>query len=152
MKTFSLILVTAILASCSQSSANMAVEKIPVSSLVNSWTNTWNNHDSAGVRDLFMNDALVIDNDLISKNIEDISTEWIGPNINAVNNFKAVKLQEWSAADRAGYTGYYEFDYGVQDSAMTKAKGVFTLNWRKTEKGDWKITTADIHSVASKQE
>jgi ketosteroid isomerase-like protein len=61
-------------------------------------------------------------------------------------------LREWSVADRAGYTGNYEFNYGVKDSAMAKAKGVFTLNWIKTEKGEWKITTADIHSIVSKQE
>ena len=145
------MLVTVIIASCTQSSANMAIEKVSVDSLVNNWAKTWNNHDSVGVRDLFMKDALLIDNDLISKNIEDISTEWIHPNINAVNNFKAIKLQEWSAGGRAGYTGNYEFDYGVNDSAMAKAKGVFTLNWIKTEKGEWKITTSDIHSVVSKQ-
>jgi len=64
-----------------------------------------------------------------------------------VKHFKSTTLQEWSGNDRAGYTGKYQFDAVVNDSVVAKASGVYTVNWIKTDKGDWKITTADIHAI-----
>ena len=34
----------------------------------------------------------------------------------------------------------------IKDSVMAKPEGVYCVNWLKTEKGDWKITSAVIHS------
>lgn len=144
---FIAFIMTAILFSCKQQSPETAITKAPVDSLIANWSNSWNNHDSAAVSNLFVADALLIDNNLIASNMQETSDKWIQPNINAVQNFKASTLQQWSTSDRAGYTGNYEFDYALNDSAMAKAKGVFTVNWIKTDKGDWKITNADIHSI-----
>jgi ketosteroid isomerase-like protein len=144
---FIAFIMAAILFSCKQQSPETAIAKAPVDSLIANWSNSWNNHDSAAVRDLFLADALLIDDNLIASNMQETSDKWIQPNINAVLNFKASTLQQWSTSDRAGYTGNYEFDYALNDSAMAKAKGVFTVNWIKTDKGDWKITNADIHSI-----
>jgi ketosteroid isomerase-like protein len=149
MKKFlSILFVSGIIFSCKQTSATSIVNA-PVDSLIASWGNSWNHHDSAGGRNLF-GDALLIDDDLIAHNPKEISAKWIHPNINVVSNLKSEKLQDWSANDRAGYTGTYEFDAVVNDSVVAKPKGVFTLNWAKTEKGDWKITTATIHSFKEK--
>jgi hypothetical protein len=148
MKIFFIaFILTAILVSCKQQSSETIIAKAPVDSLIRNWSNSWNNHDSAGVRNLFVADALLIDNNLIASNMQETSDKWIQPNINAVQNFKTSTLQQWSTSDRAGYTGNYEFDYALNDSEMAKAKGVFTVNWIKTTKGEWKITIADIHSI-----
>ncbi len=143
---FSLLLLTGILFSCSQSTPETIIVKAPVDSLITNWSNSWNSHDSAAVRNLFTEDALLIDDDFIAVNANEFSAKWIHPNIKLVTNLRTTKLQDWSTNDRAGYTGKYELDVVVKDSVVAKGKGVFTVNWIKTEKGDWKITTANIHS------
>lgn len=115
------------------------------------WENNWNRHDSAGIRDLFVSDALLIDDNLIATGAEALSANWIHPNHKVVNNLTSVKLQEWSTNDRAGYTGKYGLSVIVNDSVIARPVGIFTVNWKKTEKGDWKITTAHIHSIVEKK-
>jgi len=146
-KALSLSIVAVILFSCSQPTTQSVVAKAPVDSLIANWGNSWNNHDSAAVSNLFTADALLIDDDFIGTTTNEIATQWISPNINMVKHFKSTTLQEWSGNDRAGYTGKYQFDAVVNDSVVAKASGVYTVNWIKTDKGDWKITTADIHAI-----
>lgn len=148
---FSLLLLTGILFSCSRPTPETVIVKAPVDSLITNWSNSWNNHDSAAVRNLFTEDALLIDDDFIAVNADEFSANWIHPNIKLVTNLSTTKLQDWSTGDRAGYTGKYELDVVVKDSVVAKGKGVFTVNWIKTGKGDWKITTADIHSFAERK-
>jgi ketosteroid isomerase-like protein len=138
--------------SCQQPSSSSAnVIKAPIDSLINNWAVGWSNHDSAAVRNLFMADALLIDDNYIGVNAEAFSDKWIHPNINVVSNLTTAKIQDWSTNDRAGYTGKYALDVVVADSVIAKGKGVFTVNWIKTDKGDWKITTANIHSFIEKK-
>ena len=134
--------------SCQQHATEVAVAKAPIDSLITNWSNSWSDHDSAAVRNLFMSGALLLDNDLIANNTDEIAEKWIHPNINLVHHFKSIKLQDWSGDDRAGYTGKYEFDVIVNDSVLAHPKGAYTINWVKTDSGEWKITTADIHSIA----
>jgi len=134
------------LISCKQPSPDATIIKAPIDSLIANWSNSWNNHDSAGVRNLFVADALLTDDKLIAMNAAEFSAKWISPNIHVVNNFKTSKLQDWSSNDRAGYTGTYDLDVVVKNSVIAKPKGVFTVNWVKTDNGEWKITTAIIYS------
>lgn len=145
------LLVTGTIVSCNQPSGNIIVQKAPIDSLIINWNNSWNNHDSAAVRNLFAADALLIDDNLIAMNANELSAKWISPNINAVNNLKATQLQEWETNERAGYTGKYQFDVLVKDSLIAQPRGVFTVNWKKTDNGDWKIMTATIHSFIEKK-
>jgi len=136
--------------SCKQPAAVIPTVKAPIDSLVNNWSNSWNNHDSAAVRNMFTADALLIDDNLVAVNANEMSAKWISPNINVVNHLKSSELQQWSTNDRAGYTGKYEFDVLVKDSVVAKPTGVFTITWIKGNKADWKITTAVIHSFIKK--
>ncbi len=150
-KNLTILLVAGMIFSCKQPSATANISNnAPIDSLIARWNDSWNQHDSAAVRNLFGN-ALLIDDDLIAYNQDEIAAKWIHPNINVVTNFKANKLQDWSTNERAGYTGIYEFNAVVNDSVVAKPRGVFTLNWAKTETGDWKVTTATIHSLKGKK-
>jgi hypothetical protein len=93
---------------------------------------------------------LLVDDNVIAKNSIEISAKWIHPNINAVNNFKTIQLQNWSNEERAGYTGSYEFEVLNKNNLKDKIKGIFTVNWIKTINNDWKITTATIFSFSMK--
>ena len=150
-KILASLIVTTMLFSCNQSSTQTTLVKAPVDSLITNWGNVWNNHDSAGVSNLFAPEALLIDDDLIANNAVEIAAKWIHPNITVVSHFKSAKLQEWSSVERAGYTGKYEFDVVVKDSVVAKPRGVYTVNWIKTDKGEWKVTTADIHGFVEKK-
>ena len=150
-KILASLIVTAMLFSCNQSSTQTTLVKVPVDSLITNWGNVWNNHDSAGVSNLFAADPLLIDDDLIANNTAEIAAKWIHPNINVVSHFKSTKLQEWFSEERAGYSGKYEFDVVVKDSIVAKPRGVYTVNWMKTDKGEWKITTVNIHGIVEKK-
>lgn len=150
-KTLSISALALILFSCTRPTAQSVAAKAPIDSLIANWGNSWSNHDSAAVSNLFTANALLIDDNFIGTTTNEIATKWIHPNINMVSHFKSTTLQEWSGADRAGYTGKYEFDAIVNDSVVAKPTGVYTVNWIKTDKGDWKITTADIHSISIKK-
>lgn len=144
-------MVIGVLYSCKQPLSETAVAVAPVDSLIANWGNSWNNQDSAGVRNLFTSDALLTDDNLIATNIDEISAKMISPNIHAVSNFKTSKLQDWSTNDRAGYTGSYELDVLVNKVVVAKPKGVFTVNWKKMDNGEWKIATATIYSFAEQK-
>jgi ketosteroid isomerase-like protein len=140
-----------LLFSCKQPSSDIAVVSAPVDSLINNWGISWNNHDSAAVRNMFASDALLTDDLVIASGTDEISAKMISPYIRSVSNFKASKLQEWSTNERAGYTGRYEFDAVVNNSVVAKPQGVFSVNWIKTESGEWKITTAVIYSFVEQK-
>jgi ketosteroid isomerase-like protein len=145
------LIVVIFISSCNQPSPQAGISKAPVDSLILEWENSWNKHDSAGVRNSFLPDALLIDDNLIATGSEELSDKWIHPNITVVNNLKTTRLQDWSTNDRAGYTGKYELDVVVNDSVIAKPTGIFTVNWVKTDKGDWKINTAAIHSFSEQK-
>ncbi len=145
------LIATGILYSCNKPSIEPKVIIAPIDSLVANWANGWNNQDSAGVRNLFDDNALLTDDQLIASGIEEIAIKMISPNIRLVRNFTSVKLQEWTTVDRAGYTGTYEIEIVVNEEVVAKPKGVFTVNWRKTGTGEWKIATAVIYSYAEKK-
>jgi len=147
---FSLI-AAGMLFSCNQPSSESKVTNAPIDSLVANWANGWNSQDSAGVRNLFEDDALLTDDQLIVTGIEEIAAKMISPNIQLVRNFTSSKLQEWTSGDRAGYTGTYEIEIVINKEVVAKPKGVFTVNWKKTGTGDWKITSAVIYSYAEKK-
>ena len=150
-KLLASLIVTAMLFSCNQASTQTTLVKAPIDSLINNWNKAWNNHDSTGVSNLFATNALLMDEDIIANNSAEIGAKWIHPNIKLVNHLKSTKLQEWSSGERAGYSGKYELDVVVKDSIVAKPKGVYTVNWMKTDNGEWKITTANIHLIVEKK-
>jgi ketosteroid isomerase-like protein len=151
-KILTVLAMTGILFSCKQPASNTAiVVKAPIDSLVANWQNNWNNNDSSGVCAMFAPDVILIDDGLIVKNMKELAEKWVAPNIHIVKNLKTEKLQDWSTNDRAGFTGKYELDIIMKGTVVAHPHGVFTLNWLKTDKGNWGITTANINAFAAKQ-
>ncbi len=149
IKTITALFFTTMIYSCNQTSANTSntTDKAPVDSLIANWENNWNKHDSAEVRNMFLADAVLVDDNLITENAAEFSEKWIHPNIKVVQHLRSNKLQEWSEGNRAGFTGKYNMDVVIKDSVVAKPEGIYSVNWIKTGKGNWKITSAVIHSV-----
>lgn len=140
-----------ILFSCKQPTPTVVtVVKAPIDSLIDNYNKAWNTNDSAAIRNLFTDDALLIDDELIAKNGDEISAKWIHPVYKAVSNVTSSKLQEWTSNDRAGFTGLWTIQLKMKKKAM-KIKGAYTVIWMKNDKGQWKIATADLHSIVSKK-
>ncbi len=147
---FSLI-VAGMLFSCNQPSTESIDTNAPIDLLVANWADGWNNHDSAAVRNLFEDEALLTDDQLIATGIEEIAAKMISPNIRLVSNLKSSKLQEWTHRDMAGYTGTYRLEVLINQEVVATPIGIFTVNWRKNKSGEWKITTATIYSFAEQK-
>ena len=141
------LFVAGILFSCKQPATKVVVvTKAPIDSLIDNYNKAWNTHDSAAIRNLFVDDALLIDDELIAKSGDEISLKWIHPVYKAVSNVTSSKLQEWTSNDRAGFTGQWTIQLKMKKKVM-KLKGAYTVIWMKNDKGEWKITTADLHSI-----
>jgi len=141
------LILAGMLISCNSKSVKTSNEKAPVDNLIASFCNGWNNHDSIAVRNLFLDDALLIDDNILAANGKELSMKWIKPNMPYIKSITPSKLQEWSSGDRAGYTGTYKMVYLNKNSVLAYSNGLFTVNWLKTNNGDWKITTTHIHSL-----
>jgi hypothetical protein len=129
-----------LLAACSKKAPVTTV--VSVDSLINNWNAGWNQHDSAAVRKMFDKYPVVIDDNLVIKDLAGIAAQWIHPNIRAVSNLKTVQLQGWANDGKAGYLGTYTFDR----AGAGKFEGIVSMSWKKTEDGPWKITNVHLHS------
>ena len=145
-KFFLFLMATGIMISCTEQPSKSVIEKAPIDALMATWENTWNNQDSVGFKNQFTENALLIDDNLIAIGTDQINTKFIRAFINVVTNIKDVKLKDWSTNDMAGYTGTYSLEVVVNKQVVNRGTGAVTINWVKTEKGEWKITTAVIHS------
>jgi len=145
MKKIFYVLLIVSLFSCAPNKEQMKEMKAPIDDLIQNWVDNWNNHDSVAVRNMFLEDAILIENKIICKNADEFSEKWIHPNIHGVHGLETFKLQKWSTTDRAGYVGTYQVKV-VHDTVSIYTKGAFTVNWVKTEQNEWKINAAVIHA------
>lgn len=116
----------------------------PVDSLVLNWASNWNNHDSIALINMFDKDAVLFDNNIVTRNPEELFTKMIRPYYNILSDMKIEKIQEWVTEDRAGFSGTWTVDIIVNDTTLRSTKGAFTCVWKKAESGDWKVTNAHI--------
>ena len=77
---------------------------------------------------MFLEDALLIDDNLMAANATEFSEKWISPSINLISNIKSSELQQWSEGNRASYTGKYTLDVVVKDAVVAKPEGVYSNN------------------------
>ena len=143
-----IVLITGCFFSCiSQKSTSSKSSVVEVGSLIKDFEYAWNTNDSTIISNLFALDVFLLDRPLLVTNSQELAEKWVGPFYKCVKNMRTEKLQEWSTTDRAGYTGYYTLDIVVDGAVVYSPKGICTLNWVKNDKGEWKITTANMNSV-----
>jgi ketosteroid isomerase-like protein len=137
-----------LLVSCNQKEKETdATAKSPADSLISMYINAWNNNDSAAICNLFAEDAIVVDDELVMMNIGEIAQKWAGPYHLYARNLKTEKLKEWATDNRAGYTGMYALEIVVNDTLMYSPYGIFTMVWEKSKDGSWKVSTANMNAL-----
>lgn len=145
-RMFLLAGVIAFIASCNQSpKMTTAPAKGPsADSLATVFSNEWNKADSDYFYSAFSPNAVVADNNTIAVGADSIKTRWTQPNLRSVKNLKFTPLQSWSTPDMASFTGYFDVDVALKDTTF-HGKGAFTMIWKKSNDGSWRITTGMIH-------
>ena len=116
-----------------------------VDSLASEWAINWNNHDSIALMQMFDEDAVLFDNNIVTRNPEELKTKLILPYYNILNDMKITILDEWVTNGRAGLSGTWTVDIMVNDTESIPSSGAFTCVWKKLESGEWKVTNAHIH-------
>ncbi len=139
-----LIFLTCLFTAC-QNPTNNVTNESPVDSLISTWNNAWNNHDSLAVMNLFEPTGILFAGNTVTRNQDEL-LKMISPGMKSLNNLKSEKVLEWSTSDRAGLAELWEYDEIVNDSLISHPKGAATFNWRKTENGEWKLSNVHINN------
>lgn len=148
MRQISILLLGLILlTSCNSKTQTAAIEMSPVDSLISVWLNNWNSHDSVAIKNMFEDDVILMDNDMIARSQDEVVSKLIRPNISRIKSMKAEKINEWVSDDRAFFAGTYILDVIVNDSLIDHPKGFWTVCWKKNDKDGWKISSVHINSV-----
>jgi ketosteroid isomerase-like protein len=99
------------------------------------------------IKNMFASDVILMDDNMIAKSQDEVVSKLIRPNIKAINNMKAEKINEWVSNDRAFFAGTYGLDVIVHDSLIDQPKGFWTVGWKKNDKDEWKICNVHINST-----
>ena len=140
-----LTIVICSLTTCQKTNDKLETES-PIDPLLNNFISSWNNNDSITAKNMFASDAIVFDDNIIAKNHEELMSNWIRPLITTITNVQMEKTQEWVTEDLAGCSGFWSIDILHNDSVAASYKGVMTFIWILSEKGEWKISHAHLHS------
>lgn len=144
MKKFFLVPVSVcIIMACQHQDPDLIIDS-PVDSLVLNWARNWNNHDSVALMQMFDEDAVLFDNNIVTSSPEELQAKLIRPYHNILSDMNIEKIQEWVTEDRAGFSGTWTVNIIVNDSTLRPAKGAFTCVWKKSGSGEWKVTNAHI--------
>ena len=143
-KYYCVLLLAGVLIAC-----QTQITEVPPSSLADSlgseWANNWNSHDSIALMQMFDEDAVLFDNNIVTRNPEELKTKLILPYHDILNDMKITILHEWVTTGRAGLSGTWTVDILVNDTVSIPASGAFTCVWKQLESGEWKVTNAHIH-------
>jgi len=94
---------------------------------------------------MFDEDAVLFDNNILTRNPDELRTKLIQPYHDILINMQTEKIQEWVTKNRAVTSGTWTVDIIVNDTILKPAKGAFTIVWKRIEGGEWKVTNAHIH-------
>lgn len=111
-----LFFVLCLLTSCGSTIHSSTTQLSPVDSLVGNWLKNWNNHDTVAIKNMFEDDVILMDNDMIARSQDEVVSKLIRPNISRIKSMKAEKINEWVSDERAFFAGTYILDVHVNDS------------------------------------
>ena len=139
--------ITYLLIAC-QITSKEVTEESSIDSLITNWENNWNNHDSTAIKNMYDNDVVFFDGNIVARNKEELITKMIRPYFNAMKNMKHETVQKWITQDKVGSSGLWTVDMVVSDTMVVQLKGAFTYIWKTSNKGEWKVITTHIHDFS----
>jgi ketosteroid isomerase-like protein len=140
MKTKHLLilsLLAAFFASCSPA-PEASVKLQSTDSLLHVWTNAWNARDVEAITTCYAADAITI-TDTVLTGVDAIKTGFILKAAPIFANLICQKNKEMIDNDLAYQSGSYTHDWMLNDTAVEKASGYYTMIWEKMEDNSWKM-------------
>lgn len=155
MKAFLLIpfFASLILMGCQQpveqnKQSNPELELPDVNKLTSEFIAGWNNHDSAAVRATISDEAVLVNDSIIRRGVEDIAANWISGGVKVLSNIKTTSASQGASEHIAFDAGTYTLDLLPPGGPLLKERGNYTLIWHKNDAGDWKLTHLHIEDVS----
>jgi ketosteroid isomerase-like protein len=112
---------------------------VSVDSLVNSWSNAWNQKDKITLTNMLNNNTVYIFGGRTAIGIDSINKYWLDRNLNEALNIKTTKVSEGANADIAYYAGTWVVDETRNDSIIGKREGTMSVIWKKQNDKSWKM-------------
>ena len=132
-----LLLVAALLASCSQT-PETTVKLQSTDSLVQLWTDAWNARDVEAITACYAEDAITI-TDTVLTGVDAIKTGFILKAAPIFANLSCQKINEKIDTDLAYQSGSYNHDWIINDTTVENASGYYSMIWKKMEDNSWKL-------------
>lgn len=107
--------------------------------LYQQWVDAWNAQDIDAIASLFSPDGIVItDTALIG--LDALKSGFIEPAAPMLSNLACKKITEAFSSTLAFQSGSYTHDWIKGDSLVGQASGYYSIFWKKTGEGSWKIS------------
>lgn len=88
-------------------------------------------------------DIVLISEGTISKGIDSLAKNFVGPNSKVLKNLKTSSIASGGVGNEAYYYGSYTHDIVLKDTTIVGRSGVFSFIYTK-EEDQWKIKVAEI--------
>ena len=140
MKTKHLVilsLLVALFASCSPA-PEASVKLQSTDSLVQVWTDSWNARDVEAIASCYAADAINI-TDTVLTGVDAIKAGFILKATPIFANLSCQKIMEMIDNDLAYQSGSYTHDWILNDTTTEKARGYYSMVWKKIENHSWKM-------------
>ncbi|HEY5825123.1 MAG TPA: DUF4440 domain-containing protein [Cyclobacteriaceae bacterium] len=133
--------------SCKQNTDKNQDKLVSVDSLNAVFLAGWNNKDSAAAVSIIADDAIVMNDSLIHKGINEIANNWISGGLKVISNIKTISSIKGANESIAYDGGTYSLDLTIPGGPVLKEKGNYSLVWKKTDLNEWKLTLIHIEDI-----
>jgi ketosteroid isomerase-like protein len=148
MKSLLILSVCVVIAGCNRRIADKESKIISVDSLNAMFVDSWNKKDSVTAMRIIAENAVVMNDSLMYKGVNEISKKWISSGIKVVSNIKTVSVVKGEKESIAYDGGTYSLDLTIPGGPVLQEKGNYSFVWTKTNQADWKLTVIHIEDIS----
>jgi ketosteroid isomerase-like protein len=120
---------------------------VKVDSLTQEFLNGWNSKDSLAIMSTFEANAIVMNDSLIHKGVEEIGKNWVSGGVKVLSNIQVSSLVQEANESLAYSGGTYSLDILPPGGPLLKEKGNYSLVWSRQSSGSWKLTLVHIEDI-----
>jgi len=148
MKNLILLISCITIVGCNQQAKKIENGFVSIDSLRDAHLAGWNNKDSAALMNSLADNAIVMNDSLIHRGINEIASNWVSGGIKVLSNIKTFSLVKEANETIAYDGGTYSLDLTIPGGPVLKEKGNYSLVWTRTNKADWKLILIHIEDIS----
>lgn len=108
----------------------------------------WNLKDSAAIVATLANDAIVMNDSLIHKGIDEIAKNWVSGGVKVLSNIVTTSVIRSSDTQIAFDAGTYTLDLTIPEGPKLKEHGNYSMIWTKVKEEKWLLTLVHIEDIS----